>query len=470
MGLGFIFLTTILFVRTTGLHIDEWSYLSSAVHSWKEAPGSSGKSPLFYWMNYKLHHEIARSFGPLKPVTMYLFYIAAFATSLVWAIRPLIENRRGRLAMVYLVLLVSPLALLNSTQLMMETAILPLVSLTFGAVLRGVDSNWKLVRLFVLSGLLIAIKSTGAPVVLLLAAISYRHSKKTAMTLGIGAFAGFLGSQAALRWIVHVAHSDNYGGLSELLAPAVVWQRLTSAGPDIYLWLFFVGIAAIAGGLLWAFNRSRSSGLIESKPSWLTDGNLLALALGSLVLMLFMQSISIYGFARYNYPNFWLGLLASVLLVARQRISVLLPLAAVFCFQSLPLLGRGVSRFDLWPSRTVVEFMESGGTILMSTPVHRLVVEQLLRDPAPCYEVGPMDPQEREYYLRYFEFAFPKGKVADPSQSCASTIRVWRDPVKTVEAACPARCEKSIRWSGCGYQQLKFFTVHTGLTLNQVCW
>jgi len=197
---------------------------------------------------------------------------------------------------------------------------------------------------------------------------------------------------------------------------------------------------------------------------------LLTLVLGSLVLMLCLQSITIFGFPRYNYPTLWLGLLASVLLVARQRIAAILPLAVVFCFQSIPLMGRDLSRFDRWPSRTVVEFMESGGTILMSTPVHRLVVQQLMRDPAPCYDLGPIHPQERAYYLQYLSFAFPKGREADPSQPCNSTIRIWREPAETVEATCPNRCEKSIRWSGCGYQHLKFYTVYSGVVLNQVCW
>jgi hypothetical protein len=159
MLVGFLFLTTILFLRTTGLHIDEWSYLSLSNYSWKEASQGSGKSALFYWMNYKLHQEIARSFGPLKPVTIYLFYIAAFATSLVWAIRPFFHDRRKHLAIVYGVLLLSPLVLLNTTQVMMETAILPLVSLAFGSVLRGGDTNWKLARLFLLSALMVALRS-----------------------------------------------------------------------------------------------------------------------------------------------------------------------------------------------------------------------------------------------------------------------------------------------------------------------
>jgi hypothetical protein len=114
--------------------------------------------------------------------------------------------------------------------------------------------------------------------------------------------------------------------------------------------------------------------------------------------------------------------------------------------------------------------MNSGGTILMSTPVHRLVVEQHFRDPTPCYSIESIDPQEHEYYRRYFEFAFPKGKEADPSQACTTTIRVWRDPVETIEAACPNRCDASARWSGCGYQRLVFYTVKSGLALNQVCW
>lgn len=466
---GFAFLATILFVRTTGLHIDENNYLTLAVQSRTGDSSITGKPPLFYWINYKLHHEIARSFGPLKPITIYLFYIAVFSASLAWALRPAFADSRY-LALTFFVLLISPLALLNATQLMMETAILPVVSLVFGAFLRGGDRFWRWLRLFLCSALLVALKTTSAGVVALLVAAAYRRSKRTAGALGIGALAGVLGNQVATRyWIGEATRPGDYGGLSEILNRQAVWERLTHIRQDLYLWLFFVGIAAIAGGLAWAYNRWRTGPVTATENGRVSDGALVTLAFGSLALLLFMQSISIYGFPRYNYPVLWLGLISSVLLVSRHRAMALLPLAAVSCYQSSSLWGRDLDRFTLWPSRIVTEFMESGGTILMAAPIHRLVVEQLFRNPSPCYAVESVNPQEAERYLQYFAFALPKSKVASSSPPCAPAIRVWRDPVETV-GACPDRCEKSNRWSGCGYQRLTFYTARRGLVLNQVCW
>jgi hypothetical protein len=463
---GLAFLSAILFVRTTGIHIDENNYLDAAVNSRLGDSKGSGKPPLFYWMNYKLQHEVARSFGPLKPITIYLFYIAAYSATLVWALLPFFRDRRKHLALTFFVLLLSPLALLNTTQLMMETAMLPVVSLLFGCVLRGGDRFWKLLRMFLVSLLLIVLKVTGIAVVILLAAVTVRRSKWITVALGTGALSGYLVNAATLRWIVQVENAHDYGGPSEILNIAAAWARLNSQ--DVYIWLFFVGVAATAGGLAYAHSRWRSGKATSDGKGEISDGALLMLAFGTLAFTLLMQSISIYGFARYNYPTLWLGLIASVLLVARYRVIVLLPLAAVLFIQSSSLWGTDLNRFNLWPSRTVVEFMESGGTILMAAPIHRLVVEQHFRNSSPCYAVESLNPQEERYYLQYFAFAFPKGKVA-ASSACDPTIRIWRDPVETV-GGCPARCETSNKWHGCGYQNLVFFTFRPGLVLNQVCW
>ena len=468
-AIGFVLLSVALSVSTTGIHIDENNYLTLAVRSWDGDSASSGKPVLFYWMNNKLHNEIARSFGPFEPVTIYLFYIAVFAASLAWALQPIFGERRGMHALAFLVLLASPLALMNATHVMMEAALLPAVTLLFGAVMRDADRHWQRARLFILSALVVALKVTGASAVVLLAAVVFRRSKSSAAVLLVGSLAGYLGDKAALRWLVQSHHADNYGGLSEILNSQGVWERLSHAKEDLYLWLFFQGLAAIVAGLIWAVGRQASKDEKTPERTWIADGALLTLAVGSLLLTLGMQAISIYGFARYNYPVLWLGLIASIVLITRHRRAALLPLAGLFLLQSSALWGRDLNRFDLWPSRTVIEFMESGGTILMGAPLHRLAVEQRFRNPEPCYSVEIADEDVRRFYLQYFSFAFPKGRVADSFQSCVSSFRVWRDPVDAV-GSCPARCDKSYDWTGCGYQRLTFFTSRQGLVLNQFCW
>ena len=460
---GFAVLTTVLFVRTTGIHIDENNYLRLAVETWDGDSWATGKPVLFYWMNNKLNHEVARSLGPFEPVTTYLFYIAVSAVSLAWALTPLFPESHKRTAIAYLVLLVSPLALLNATQLMMETALLPAVSLLFGAVQRDIDRYWKWAGVFFLSAVVVALKATGAPVIALLGLIVFRRSKATTGLLFTGAVAGYLIDKAVLRWIVVSAGSDDYGGLSQLLNTDAVLGRLRNLREDLWVWLFFVGIAALAAALVWVFSRQT-----ENKTA-MSDASLLTIAFGSLVAMMGLQTISIHGFPRYNYPVLWLGLMCSVAFITRRREIVLVPLAAVFIFQSSALWGRALDRFSLWPTRTVSEFIESGGTILMGAPIHRLVVAQRFRDPAPCYFVGPMDKGEQQYYFSYFKFAFPKGKPLDSTESCTSTIRVWREPVKSAQE-CPDRCGTTSRWSTCGYQRLRFFTAYEGLAVSQICW
>jgi hypothetical protein len=464
-----VLLSVVLSVRTTGIHVDENNYLMLADRSWSGDSAGSGKPVLFYWINNKLHNEIARSFGPLEPVTIYLFYIAAFAVSLPWALQPILGKRRIIHALAFLVLLASPLALLNTTQVMMETALLPAVTLLFGAVVRDADRQWKRGRLFILSALVVALKVTGASAVVLLAAVVFRRSKTLAAVLVGGGLAGYLGGQAALRWVVQSNHAENYGGLSEILNLQGVWERLSNARGDLYLWLFFQGLAAIVAGLIWAAGRHSLKDEKRQKHTWLTDAGLFTFAVGSLLLTLGMQTISIFGFARYNYPVLWLGLIASIVLIARHRAIALLPLSGLFLFQSSALWGRDLNRFDLWPSRTVIEFIESGGTIMVGSPVHRLVVQQRFRNPEPCYSLEIGDELGRQWYRQFFNFAFPKGHIEDSSQPCVSSIRVWRDPVDAV-GSCPVRCDNSSDWTACGYQRLTFFTSRQGLVRNQFCW
>jgi hypothetical protein len=368
------------------------------------------------------------------------------------------------MAVAYFVLLISPLGLLNATELMMETALLSAVSLLLGAVLRGIDRYWKWIRLFLLSALVGALKATAAPVVALLALLVVRKSKTAVATLFTGALAGYLINVAVLRWIVKSAHSDNYGGPTEILNIHAVVERLSAnIRQDLWVWLFFEGIVALAAVLFWV-TRKRS----EKKPS-IQTGVLLTLALGSLPAMLSIQAISIHGFARYTYPVLWLGLVCSIVLIAHSRLIALFPLAAFFIFQSSSLWGQDLDRFSFWPNKTVLEFMESGGTILAGAPVHRLAVEQRLRDPAPCFSVGVMDMYERGYYLQYLGFVFPQGRLVDANESCATHIRIWREPADSV-GECPARCGASTYWSACRYQRLRFFASYQGLVLNQFCW
>lgn len=465
---GFAFLATILFVRTTGIHVDEAGYLSVADDARTGDSLSTGKPPLFYWLNYKFYNEIGPWFGPFKPVSLYFLYMAVFVWALIWALKPFFEDRTFRLSLTFFVLLLSPLALLNATQMMMETAMLPFVSLMFGSVVRGSDTAWKCLRLLLFSAALVALKVTGAPVVVLIAAGAFRRSPSAAALLGAGAVLGFLGNKAAVRWVVQAQHADNYGGLAEILNRVAVLERLRMINEDLYVWLFFSGIAVIVAAAACAYNWWRPQGGAEGK-RLMSDATLMMLAAGSLVLMLFMQTISIHGFPRYNYPTLWLGLVSAVILAARQRAVAVLSLAIVFGLQSSSLWGSDLDRFHLWPSRTVLEFFQSGGTTLMGAPVHRLAVEQHFRDSSPCYALESIHPDEQKFYARYFEFAFPKGRPRDSSEPCATTIHVWRDPVDTV-GSCPARCEPSSRRNICGYQRLVFFTAHQGLALNQVCW
>src|SRR5436190_19693403 len=158
---------------------------------------------------------------------------------------------------------------------MMETAMLPVVCLLFGSVLRGSDRFWKLLRIVLVSLLLIALKVTGIGVVVLLAAVTVRRSKWITAALGIGALSGYLVNAATLRWIVQMENAVNYGGPSEILNIAAAWARLTSQ--DVYLWLFFAGIAGAAGALAYVHARWRTGNANSDRKGQISDSALLTL-------------------------------------------------------------------------------------------------------------------------------------------------------------------------------------------------
>ena len=97
--------------------------------------GSTGKPFLFYGFNYLFIHSLGLAFGPLRPISLHLFFIALFSVSLGWAITPVarIQSSSGWFGRV-LILLTSPLVLLNATSFMMESAALPLLTVTLGCV------------------------------------------------------------------------------------------------------------------------------------------------------------------------------------------------------------------------------------------------------------------------------------------------------------------------------------------------
>ncbi|MEO8258290.1 MAG: hypothetical protein ABI868_13160 [Acidobacteriota bacterium] len=74
----FLILAAAFFARTTGIHIDESNYLKVA---WNAPYGDSpltGKPALFYAFNYLFLHSLGFAFGPLRPLSLHLFYIGLF--------------------------------------------------------------------------------------------------------------------------------------------------------------------------------------------------------------------------------------------------------------------------------------------------------------------------------------------------------------------------------------------------------
>ena len=311
-GLCFVILAIAFGARTTGIHIDESSYLMLALNAPDGDSGSTGKPFLFYGFNYLFIHSLGFAFGPLRPISLHLFFIALFAVSLGWAVTPVarIQSRSGWWARVA-ILLTSPLVLVNATSLMMESAALPLLTVTLGCILRsgrpgpdnpGHGDGAPRTLLTVASALATAVKSTTIPALVLLAFAFRGRLRSRTHLIPIGIAAGLALNQAGL-WVIGGQRHFVYGGPGELLSKAVLLDRaLTRAWPYGTTWLFLAGISmAIAAALLPA--------------QVLKNRECLILMLGSLAGVVLFQLVSVFPFARYCYPVMWAALLGVFLII-----------------------------------------------------------------------------------------------------------------------------------------------------------
>ncbi|MEO5970381.1 MAG: hypothetical protein ABIQ95_10685 [Bdellovibrionia bacterium] len=432
---GFAFLTSWLLFRTTGIHSDEINYLRIAEKYLFGDSYYQPKSCLFYIVNYIFQHSVGLLFGPLKPWSLYLTHILLISAGLVWSIKPIyVEGKKFEFFLAYLLLLVSPLTLLNSTQFMMETPLLLVLSLIFGCLFRENDHQ-RWIR--GLSALAVSLKLTALSPLLLLALIFWKKDRGKSIALIQGMVLGYF-ITSALIFLASFFPPD-------FVSPPQVFKRQFSDFFDfqknlrhikmtafyLYAWLFFIGPTLILGTLFHLRTTLSHSPKIRTNEE---NNSLcyLTIIIGSWALTFGIQMLSSSFYFRYAYPTLFIGLLAGIYYVGRSGLLALIPLVLFALAQSLPLVTYGTERFQYWPTIVNAEFFQARLTIFSGTPTHAALMGLRMHSETPCIELNILPQGEFEgWYTRYLQFVLPHSSI-QPLEACKNE---WKLEVKREGAA-----------------------------------
>ena len=331
-----------VFTRTTGIHFDELNYMIRAGYEVVGDVARTGKPYLFYVVNYAVLHLVPEAAGGLRPASLHLFYATLCVVSLAWLVSKATDTT-GQFAWHFAMLLGAPFFVFNSTQVMMETAVIPCLTLAVGAVIdidrRGSRRSTE-VLLFVASTLALLFKETAIVGLVILLAAFWPRVGRRLWPLALGIVFGVGLGWVMLRAVQAPPH--NYGGVSTLLDPNVWPARLKLTREYVSMWAFFVWPVTLAGVVV-MFAR----GLYNDS----YDRALLYVGGLSLAGTIAIQAASNYELARYAYPAIWLGVIAFAFLLVRRAPRWLAALSLLLYAVPIANMWRSDPlRFNLWPS------------------------------------------------------------------------------------------------------------------------
>jgi hypothetical protein len=124
VGAGTVVIVVTLLTRTWGIHVDEILYLGYAIADPLGDARIVGNHFLIYAFNYAVFHGVAWLIPWLAPLVLPLVYAEA-AVLAIWGLVSATSLDLGRKRWAFALLLLSPFVLFNSTQLMIESALIP---------------------------------------------------------------------------------------------------------------------------------------------------------------------------------------------------------------------------------------------------------------------------------------------------------------------------------------------------------
>lgn len=468
-----VLLLLVLFSRTAGIHVDENNYLHWAAQARLGDSRVSGKPPLFYLLNYAGFHTLGAVLGPFRAFSPYVIYVVLCSASLAWFAHRVSLSPRRRMSL-WALLVVSPLFVFNSTQVMMETPLLAILTILCGLALQSEDSRGA--RLAEAGCVIAAIllKESAIPAVAAIAAASLFYNRRLA-----GRLALWIAVSVVLAWQVRALlriPSQEYGGIDRWSA----WLERAPLLPTyLGLWIFLVGpmviAAAIIGWVQFAGDASRRTVPLARREEH-RDGFPLICGLCSLAFTLGVCVTSNQTFARYAYPTIWIGSLALGTWVMRWSRPALLPILVLSAL--LPTLNMWVPRnrtFSHWPAFITHEAIHSGLTVMFGVPVHGWALRTAARTEALCVLVPDSVQQKHVWAVRqYFSWAIPGARVFDETaiaafDACEGRKAIVERTYRVEPGACACPGSPSFRVKVCAIQPMASSLDRAGDALNVYC-
>lgn len=440
--------------RTTGFHCDENNYLSFAPRSDMGDARLDGKQPLFYELNFALSHSVGYLIGPFRYWAPALVYLLFAAYALAWLTTRLPLSALSR-RLFFAVTLLSPLFLLNATQVMMEGPMLALECFLFAALLpeTTVPISRRLLPWTVVP--LVLLKESALPALVAFGAAAFFWDRARAGRLVKWTVIALLVAKA-IRLLTRVKEQW-YGGFSTLLQFSRWPGRLPKVSDYFQTWDFFVGLI-LALAMVVAFRKEATSRFARG---------CLAAGVAAFALTLVVPFSVVVDFARYLFPLLWVGVLCWTALAAyaappllNGALVLLMALHSTGIVWRKPLAG--------WPSFVADEQSHSYLTLLTGFPARAWTLGAQARFRSLCVFTGNSDEKARERIWHYFEAAFPGTKFFDDKkafEACEGPKAIVIRAGEIENCACPTG---DFRVSLCREEPLRYMG-DPAIMKNLVC-
>lgn len=439
--------------RELGVLYDEHNYVLWAATAPLGDVSSTGKPYLFYLLNYVIFHVVPDWAGPWRFLSLHVFYAALSVASVAW-LSAKMTTTTEEFVWHFVVLASAPLFVINSTQVLMESAVMPAVALTVAGLidLQRRGSRFPAKTLVCVSATVaLLMKDTAAAALLVLCLAFWKTLRWQVWPLALALVAGAAGSMVMLSAVN--APLAEYGGLSSLLDLDALPSRAALTWPYASIWIFYVGPFALLAAVSLYYRRD-----LLRAPGART---LLWVGILSLPATFGMQLASQVAFARYAYPVLWLGVIGFAFLLLRGPRWLSAVAVAFSCIPVANMWTPSSGRLSLWPPFVANELYYSNFTILPGVPNLGWLAFAADRRKEMCILIPRENAQNRPLIEGHFRLLTEGPRFFDETGTAAfyrcdgprAIVRREYD-----SASCHPECAKPVSIDTCTRQADRFVT------------
>lgn len=466
-GAGCLAVLAAMLLRNIGIHYDESLYIAWAVRSPLGDAAETGKPYVFYLFNFLLYQALPQRPDWLRAIGLHVFYAVVSVLAVARLAWQAADTRRD-FVWQFVILLSSAFFIFSSTQVMMESAVLPLLTLTLAGLFQ-MDRSGRFLRpqllVLVSATLAVLIKETAVPALAILFVAFWSRLGRRLWVLPCSMVLGLVTTRILLSSIHAVDH--RYGGISSMFDFESVRLRLNLIWDYLWVWAFYVGPFQVFA--VWAHYLRRDG------PTPTSDAVLLRLGALSLLATLVVLLASVLTFARYTYPVVWLGLIAFAFLLVRAS----RPLAAIALVLSLVLIanmwGPNGRQMSLWPRLVATEAHYTAFTVFQGVPTLGWVAFAGDRRVDMCILLPKARSEGRDPIQRYLDAVTVNPRWFDETQidgyqRCVGPKAVIRRQYQDVPGQCSPDCPRSeFSIDICNVQEVRFGPKPWPVLTNRTC-